>query len=120
MSSCKSIQEVVRSRLCISCGACVALAPEGSSQLVLDERQGIYLPKVLDEAAFSRDGLPFAACPGKGLPFQALSAALFPQARSVSLDFGRYLRPMRVTAMTRALPAMRPPAASSRTWRPTC
>jgi len=85
-----SIQEVIRHRLCISCGACVSAAPPGSMRMVLDEKQGIFIPDIIDSSRVSGNGLEFAVCPGKGIPINEISHQIYSSATSESFELGRY------------------------------
>jgi len=86
----ESIQDVVRTGLCISCGACVSAAPQSSMRMVLDKRGRIYVPEILDPSAVSGRGPEFEACPGVGLPLGKLSADLLGEGMDMTLELGRY------------------------------
>jgi len=90
MSEIRSVQEVVRLGLCISCGACVSAAPQGTMKMVLDENQGIFIPKIIEPARVSGDGCEFAVCPGKGLPISEMARNLYDSAAHASFELGRY------------------------------
>jgi coenzyme F420 hydrogenase subunit beta len=85
-----SIQEVVRYRLCISCGACVNAVPAGAIQMVFDEKSHIFLPKILDSACVSGQGLEFTVCPGKGLPINEIAEKIYGTADHNTFELGRY------------------------------
>jgi len=85
-----SIQEVVRRRLCISCGACVSVAPAGSMRMALDEKQGIFVPEFIDRSKVSGRGVEFAVCPGKGLAINEISRGLYDSATYNIFELGRY------------------------------
>lgn len=85
-----SIQDVVRYHLCISCGACVSAAPPGSMRMVLDEKQGIFIPEFVDLFRVSGEGLEFAVCPGKGLVINDISRQIYGSATHESFELGRY------------------------------
>lgn len=85
-----SIWDVVQRKLCISCGACVSAARLGAMAMVLDEKQGIFLPRILDANCVIGSGSEFHVCPGKGLPIKELAARLYPRAKHDSIELGRY------------------------------
>jgi coenzyme F420 hydrogenase subunit beta len=85
-----SIQDVVDARLCTSCGACVSAAPEGAMTMCLDPRQGIPVPRVLDERRVTGSGIEFSVCPGRGVPIEEISRGLFGQGVGSCLGLGRY------------------------------
>jgi len=85
-----SIQRVVKHRLCVSCGACVAAAPEGAMAMRFDRRHGIPVPEILDKRAVTGAGIEFSVCPGRGVPIEQLSSSLFGRAVRSSTKLGRY------------------------------
>lgn len=90
MSEIRSIQEVVRCCLCVSCGACVSAAPPGSMKMVLDQKRGIFVPKIIDSTRVSGEGDEFAVCPGKGLPINRMVQELYGTAWHDTFELGRY------------------------------
>lgn len=83
----RTIEDVVRCRLCVSCGACVSEAPEGAIEWLLDAKAGMYRPRVLDPKAAAG---AFDVCPGGGLNIQALSRKLFGEDIPFSPWLGSY------------------------------
>lgn len=89
MSRAESIQGIVRCGLCISCGACVSTAPQGTMRMVLDERKGIFVPEILDDAV-SGTGPEYEVCPGKGAPIVQMEKELFGDADHYRMELGWY------------------------------
>lgn len=58
--------------------------------MVLDEKEGIFKPKINDPSKVTGGGVEFDVCPGPGLPINELSAQLFGSELSSTLEFGRY------------------------------
>lgn len=85
-----SIQDVVRSGLCISCGACAGVAPNGSIRMVEVPGKGMSLPQVHKSGATSGKGLEFAVCPGKGYPIMATGRKLFGETAFEDLELGSW------------------------------
>ena len=86
----RSIQGIVRRKLCISCGACVSAAPRGSMRMVLNERKGIFVPEILDPAAVSGTGPEYEVCPGKGAPIVQMGRTLYGDADHYRMEIGWY------------------------------
>lgn len=85
-----SIQQVVRSYLCISCGACVSATPEGTMELVYSPRVGMYIPRILCKRNVTGRGFEFEVCPGKGMPLMSMAHELYGDAPHGTLELGRY------------------------------
>jgi len=85
-----TLQDVVKYRLCVSCGACVGIAPSGSMRMEFDGKQGIYKPEIIDPAKVSGSDIEFSVCPGPGLPLENLSKSLFGADLPTTPEFGRY------------------------------
>jgi coenzyme F420 hydrogenase subunit beta len=64
----KLAAEVIRPGICTGCGACVALAPEGSASMV-QGKSGL-IPEFQPSATLPE--LAWTACPGKGIDYPAL------------------------------------------------
>ena len=41
-----TISSVVEDNLCTGCGTCVALCPNEAIEMVIDEKKGVYVPKL--------------------------------------------------------------------------
>gem|GEM_PF-1485137 len=90
MPDVRSIQDVVRKRLCVSCGACVSEAPVGSMRMVLREDLGMRLPEIVDPKQVTGCGSEFDVCPGAGLSIDEISRELYGDGLRTSLELGRY------------------------------
>ncbi len=85
-----SVDDVVRSRLCISCGACVAFGCEESVFMSEDENTGMYLPTLRRSINTWGTGKEFSVCPGKGYPIEGMGKHLFPNALNSNVDLGQW------------------------------
>jgi len=83
----RSIEEVVKSRLCMSCGACVVAAPEGTLALRYDPKEGLLLPEATGRGAFDAREVA-AVCPGKGVPLERLAKRFLDTDASHHVDLG--------------------------------
>lgn len=86
----RTVQDVVRRNLCISCGACESAAPEGAIELAYSSSDGLYLPQILDESQTAGGGAEFAVCPGKGVPYRRLHSELFGEDLNSCPKLGSY------------------------------
>lgn len=57
--------------------------------MVLDEVQGIFVPKIVDTAVTGR-GPEYGACPGKGYAINGMAEALFGRDVTATFELGRY------------------------------
>ena len=71
-----TIYHVAKDGLCTGCGTCAALCPRNAIAIKMDERRGIYAPK-LDVAKCSNCGLCYKVCPGHEVNFKALNIEVF-------------------------------------------
>ena len=71
-----TIKEIVKDDLCTGCGTCVALCPEEAIKLTINERKGIYVPKI-DEEKCNNCGICYTACPGNEVDFRHLNLEIF-------------------------------------------
>lgn len=85
-----NIDDVIRHGLCISCGACVSAAPEGTVEIISDETRGIYVPQWNLDYTATAGGAAFKVCPGKGLPIETMARELFGETPQQSYALGRY------------------------------
>lgn len=76
MENNKTIAQVVKDGLCTGCGTCVALCPEEAIEMVINEKKGIYVPK-LDEEKCNDCGTCFKVCPGHEVDFKQLNLEIF-------------------------------------------
>ena len=90
MRKVECISDVVRSGLCVCCGACVSEAPIGAMRMALDRKGRAYHPVVDEPAQVTGRGPEFEVCPGVGLPIDSLSAELFGADLATDLKLGRY------------------------------
>ncbi len=84
----KTIQDVVNAGLCISCGACAAVAPESSIKMVYDQRKGMLFPTSRDYLRAKAGGLEFDICPGKGYPIVSLAEEFLATDANYDVDLG--------------------------------
>ena len=71
-----NIAWVAKDGLCTGCGTCTALCPRGAIRMVIDEKQGIYLP-VIDAALCNDCGICLKVCPGHEVDFVKLNEFAF-------------------------------------------
>jgi coenzyme F420 hydrogenase subunit beta len=90
MGNVACIQDVVRRKLCVSCGACVSEAPAGSMRMVLHEDIGMRLPQIADPKQVTGYGSEFEVCPGAGFAIDEISRVLYGDGLATSLELGRY------------------------------
>ena len=72
----KTISQVVRDGLCTGCGTCIALCPEEAIKLSINEKKGIYVPR-LDEEKCNNCGICYKVCPGHEVEFKQLNLEIF-------------------------------------------
>ena len=84
----KSIQDVVEMGLCISCGACVAIAVPGAIEMRYADRHGMFFPKILRPDLVDGRGEEFAVCPGKGYQIIGLSKKFGDERCSRNIELG--------------------------------
>jgi len=58
----KNIQAVIEKGLCFGCGSCVNFCPQGAIEMVIDEEQGTYVPKI-DKNKCKNCGACLESCP---------------------------------------------------------
>jgi coenzyme F420 hydrogenase subunit beta len=71
-----TIEEVVKCDLCTGCGTCVAICPNEAIKLVVNEKKGIYIPKLKDESC-DNCGICYKTCPGHSVDFNELNLKIF-------------------------------------------
>lgn len=64
----KTIAEVIENGLCTGCGTCAGICPVSAVEMVVNERKGIYIPKLIDSKC-NQCGLCLEACPGYSTDF---------------------------------------------------
>lgn len=70
------VSRVVRSNLCTGCGTCSAICPKNAIQMVIEEKRGIYVPRV-DENRCIGCQICLKVCPGYEVDFVGLNSVLF-------------------------------------------
>jgi len=85
----KTINDVVRSGLCISCGAC-ARNDSNEIEMVESSLTGMYEPKM--KGLKITDDLAFEVCPGKGYDIKKIASAKFPVGNKVNDEIGSYIQ----------------------------
>ena len=71
-----TISQVVKDGLCTGCGTCIALCPNESIKLTINEKKGIYVPEVNEEKC-NNCGICYKVCPGHEVDFKTLNLELF-------------------------------------------
>lgn len=71
-----SIALIVKSGLCTGCGICTALCPKEAIELIIDEKKGIYTPK-LNIKNCNNCGICLKVCPGHEVDFKQLNLEIF-------------------------------------------
>jgi len=59
-------------------------------KMVLDEKQGIFVPRITDPNRVSGGGAEFTVCPGKGYPIKQMGLELYGSAEHDTYELGRY------------------------------
>ena len=72
----KTIKLVAKNDLCTGCGTCTALCPENAIKMVVDEKKGIYIPKI-DEKKCNHCSVCYKVCPGHEINYDALNQEIF-------------------------------------------
>jgi len=84
-----TIEELPATGLCTGCGTCAGMCPRNAIEMVIDHKQGIYIP-VLDREKCSECGICFKVCPGHCVDFNALKRAIFGREQQ-DIFLGNYL-----------------------------
>lgn len=71
-----TIASVVRDGLCTGCGICIALCPKEAIELTINEKKGIYIPK-LNGKKCNNCGICYKVCPGHEVDFKTLNLEIF-------------------------------------------
>ena len=85
----ETIVQVVKDGLCTGCGTCIALCPEEAIKLTINEKKGIYVPK-LNEEKCNNCGFCYEVCPGHEVDFKQLNLEIFGK-ESEDVLIGNYL-----------------------------
>lgn len=81
----KTIEDVVKSNLCIGCGFCTV---NGNYRMEYSASAGMFVPKATPNKKGKRCEEEFAICPGKGYNIYQDSAQLYEPDGAYSLDLG--------------------------------
>lgn len=76
MKNNKTIELVVKDGLCTGCGTCAGICPTEAIDMVINHREGIYLPH-LDNERCNQCGICFEVCPGHSVDFKQLNSEIF-------------------------------------------
>jgi len=71
-----TIGEIIDGGLCTGCGTCIALCPEEAIKLMINEKKGIYVPKINEERCKSCS-ICYEICPGHEVDFKTLNLKIF-------------------------------------------
>ncbi len=86
----RSIEDVVKNDLCISCGACVAFGSEADVAMCEDQKKGIFRPILKQPNSNWGEGNEFKVCPGRGYPIEGMGVHFFPDAINKSVELGQW------------------------------
>lgn len=67
---------VINNALCTGCGTCVALCPKEAIDLIINEKLGIYVPRINEERC-DNCGMCLRVCPGPLVDFKQLNLEIF-------------------------------------------
>ena len=70
------IEQAVKTGLCTGCGTCAGICPESAITMEINEKKGIYLPKV-DKDKCNQCGICLNLCPGHSVDFDELNKLIF-------------------------------------------
>lgn len=87
MPGMKTIGDVVREGLCISCGACVVVGEREMVAWVYDRRRGQFVPRAIPSESLTPQGT-FDICPGKGVELLRLANAVKSVSAVYDSDLG--------------------------------
>ena len=85
-----NVDWVLESGLCMGCGTCESVCPQGAIQFSLCRRKGIYLPFV-DTERCKICGMCFDVCPGIGINIEQLECE-FLDSDNKDKNIGRFER----------------------------
>ena len=71
-----NIKNIVKKGVCVGCGTCVALCPQGAIELIIDKKKGIYVPKI-DKSKCNNCGICLKVCPGVSIDYGQLGQEIF-------------------------------------------
>ena len=73
----RDITSVVKDDLCMGCGSCASMCPEGAISLVKDEAYGSFIAQIYSSRCIGC-GICFAVCPGHAIDVDKLSDKFLP------------------------------------------
>ena len=83
----RNIEDVIRHDLCNRCGSCVGLS---GGRIVFEDREGSYLPRILEPLDKETEELVWHACSGKGFDFPRQKVSVFGDPRGVRQHYIGY------------------------------
>ncbi len=72
----RNIQQIVSRKLCLGCGTCYCICPNSAITIGLDQKSGIFKPKVNDKLC-NYCGICIKICPGYSVDFNDLNLKIF-------------------------------------------
>lgn len=84
-----TIEFVTDKNSCTGCGTCFSLCPNNAIKMKIDEKKGVYLPKI-DEKKCNSCGICCKVCPGYELNFDSLNFEIFRQ-KPENMNIGYFL-----------------------------
>ena len=85
-----SIKHVAATGLCMSCGACKGVSPDGAVRLVYDPQGALLLPEPGPTASNADLALAFQVCPGKGYPIETLAQRFLSHNTAYDIELGHW------------------------------
>lgn len=89
MTKNKTISYILRNDLCTGCGTCVSLCPNDAIEMKINEKKGIYIPK-LNEDKCNLCGICYKVCPGRFINLEKMNLWIHGKEREDGL-IGNYL-----------------------------
>ena len=83
-----NVVNIFRSGLCTGCGTCVGVCPQSALRMCINEKIGVYQPKLAQEKCNSC-GICYRVCPGYSSNVAKLNAVLF-EKKSQDSSIGYY------------------------------
>lgn len=71
-----TIHTIVKKDLCVGCGTCIALCPNGAISLEKNFNEGIYTPHICSDKC-NNCGICIKICPGQEVNFKELNMEIF-------------------------------------------
>lgn len=86
----RSINDVRKAKLCISCGACCAVSPQGLVRMQELHGSGMYMPILSKVKVDWGSGPEFEVCPGKGYDILRMGQNLYADSALSDIELGRW------------------------------